>query len=76
MYKIIINKNNEFNEVSTLGKAFTTIDNYCKENKCIYGLGNIYHMFDNQIGIDVYDKNNNIINFIIIENVVQNNTQK
>ena len=66
-YKVTNKQNNIIGENLTLGKAFDCINNWCNDNDGVYGLGNIYHEFDNQIGIDVYVKNNIIEQFHIIE---------
>lgn len=64
-YKIIINKNEIVFDNLTLGQAFTCLDNWCNDNNGKYGLGNIYHEYDNQIGIDVYLKNGTLKQFSI-----------
>ena len=66
-YKLITNKNNVIADNLTLGQAFTCLDNWCDDNNSVYGLGNIYHEFDNQIEIDVYVKDNKLKQFSIIE---------
>lgn len=65
-YKLITNKNDVIDDNLTLGQAFTALDNWCKENNAVYGLGNIYHEYDNQIGIDVYLPGNVLKQFSIV----------
>lgn len=65
-YKLSIKNGDTIYTGVTLGNAFTALDNWCYENKGVYGLGNIYHEFDNQIGIDVYLKNNVLKQFSIV----------
>ena len=64
-YKLSVKNGETIYTGMTLGNAFTALDNWCHENKGIYGLGNIYHEFDNQIGIDVYLKNGTLKQFSI-----------
>lgn len=64
-YKLITDKNNVIVDNLTLGQAFTCLDSWCNNNDAIYGLGNIYHEFDNQIGIDVYLKDGTLKQFSI-----------
>lgn len=64
-YKFIINKNEIISDNLTLGQAFTALDDWCEETKATYGLGNIYHEYDNQIGIDVYLKGGTLKQFSI-----------
>lgn len=64
-YRLSDDKNKTIETCMTLGNAFTVLDNWCYENKGIYGLGNIYHEFDNQIGIDVYLKDGTLKRFSI-----------
>lgn len=65
-YKLITDKNDVIDDNLTLGKAFTCLDNWCNNNDAIYGLGNIYHEFDNQVGIDVYLKDGTLKQFSIV----------
>lgn len=65
-YRLSDDKNKTIETCMTLGNAFTTLDNWCHENKGVYGLGNIYHEFDNQIGIDVYLPGNVLKQFSIV----------
>ena len=64
-YKLSVKNGETIYTGMTLGNAFTALDNWCHENKGIYGLGNIYHEFDNQIGIDVYLPGNVLKQFTI-----------
>ena len=64
-YRLATSDNITIETFMTLGNAFTALDNWCYENKGIYGLGNIYHEFDNQIGIDVYLKDGTLKQFSI-----------
>lgn len=65
-YKLITDKNDVIDDNLTLGQAFTCLDNWCNDNDAIYGLGNIYHEFDNQVGIDVYLKDGTLKQFSIV----------
>lgn len=64
-YKLSVKSGNTIYTGITLGNVFTALDNWCYDNKGVYDLGNIYHEFDNQIGIDVYLNNNTLIQFTI-----------
>ena len=64
-YRLATSDNTTIETSMTLGNAFTALDNWCHENKGIYDLGNIYHEFDNQIGIDVYLPGNVLKQFTI-----------
>lgn len=64
-YKLSIKNGDTICTNMTLGNAFTALDNWCYDNKGIYSLGNIYHEFDNQIGIDVYLKDGTLKQFSI-----------
>lgn len=64
-YKLITDKNEIISDNLTLGQAFTALDDWCDDNDAIYGLGNIYHEFDNQVGIDVYLKGGTLKQFSI-----------
>lgn len=65
-YKVIDKTNTIIGENLTLGEAFTCLDDWCRNNDGKYGLGNIYHEYDNQICITVYTKNNSIKLFSIV----------
>ena len=65
-YRVITSDNTTINASITLGNAFRALDDWCRENKGVYGLGNIYHEFDNQVGIDVYLKDGTLKQFSII----------
>lgn len=64
-YRLATSDNTTIETCMTLGNAFTALDNWCYENKGLYCLGNIYHEFDNQIGIDVYLKDGTLKQFSI-----------
>lgn len=64
-YRLATSDNITIETCMTLGNAFTALDNWCHESKSVYGLGNIYHEFDNQIGIDVYLKDGTLKQFTI-----------
>lgn len=57
----VFSKNRESHEYSndcTIGQAFTMIDNYCYDNDCIYGFGDIVLHY-NEIIVYIRDPNNN-----------------
>lgn len=64
-YKITNEQNNLIDENIMLGQAFSIIDKWCQDNKRVYGLGNIYHMYDNQIGVDIFEDGVVIEQFVI-----------